>query len=336
VLFLAEPRYWVFSVTQKNWETARKHSIWAVSSDRLKSLIMPGDYIVLYVKGTKEFQGAYEFIEDWYVAEEPIWEDEKEAHKILYPHQIKIRPIQLGNVSVQRLASKLGFIEKKEVWYVYLMGTPANWSKPINKIDFELIVEELKKAPFREPEVPIRKRLKPEEDVHTKMQWILIQLGRLGKCNVWVASRDSGKSCKGQKFEDLCLDSLPHLGFTEDVMKLIENIDVLWIRGNIVLAAFEIEHSTSIYSGLLRLSDLVSLIPNVRIQLFIVAPNERKGKVLTEVNRPTFLRWETPLNSICRVWTYDDLLDTYQSLKDQKFLPVWSMDHVSNMGEPCS
>lgn len=335
MLFLAEPRYWVFSVTQENWETSRKHNIWAVSSDRLKSLIMSGDCMLLYVKGTKEFQGAYEFIEDWYIAKEPIWEDEKETRKILYPHQIKIKPIQLGNANVQKLVSKLGFIENKEFWSVYLMGTPANWSKPIDKTDFELIVEELKKAPFRPPEVPVRKRLKPEEDPHTKMQWILIQLGRLGKCDVWIARRDSGKSYKGQRFKGLCLGSLPYFGFTEDVMKLIEDIDVLWIKGNVVLAAFEIEHSTSIYSGLLRLSDLVSLIPNVKIQLFIVAPEERKGKVLAEVNRPTFSMWESPLKAICKVWTYDDLIDTYQSLKDQKFLPVWSMDHVSNMGEPC-
>ena len=50
----------------------------------------------------------------------------------------------------------------------------------------------------------------------------------------------------------------------------------------------EIEHTTSIYSGLLRMSDLVAMQPNLQIPLFIVAPDVRRNKVIEEVNRPTF------------------------------------------------
>ena len=44
-------------------------------------------------------------------------------------------------------------------------------------------------------------------------------------------------------------------------MSLIEHIDVLWLRGNRVEAAFEVEHTAAVCSGLLRMSDLITLHP---------------------------------------------------------------------------
>jgi hypothetical protein len=102
-----------------------------------------------------------------------------------------------------------------------------------------------------------------------------------------------------------------------------------------IIGAFEIEESTSIYSGLLRLSDLANLVPNIKIQLFIVAPEKRRGKVLEEANRPTFSGqiMETSLNTICRIWTYEDVEDTYESLKGSRFLPTWGMNDLMKLGD---
>ena len=41
-----------------------------------------------------------------------------------------------------------------------------------------------------------------------------------------------------------------------------------WLKGNAVVAAFEIESTTSIYSGLLRMSDLIAMQPNLNIPLY--------------------------------------------------------------------
>jgi hypothetical protein len=81
--------------------------------------------------------------------------------------------------------------------------------------------------------------------------------------------------------------SLP-LQFDEVTNRTIELIDVLWLKGNAIAAAFEIESTTSIYAGLLRMSDLVAMQPNLKIPLYLVAPEERRTKVMAEVNRPTF------------------------------------------------
>jgi hypothetical protein len=44
--------------------------------------------------------------------------------------------------------------------------------------------------------------------------------------------------------------------------RTVELIDVLWLNGNAIVAAFEAESTTSIYSGLLRMADLLSMQPN--------------------------------------------------------------------------
>jgi hypothetical protein len=59
---------------------------------------------------------------------------------------------------------------------------------------------------------------------------------------------------------------------------------VLWLKGNSIVAAFEVESTTSVYSGLLRMADLITMQPNINIPLYIVAPDERRNKVIQEVN----------------------------------------------------
>jgi hypothetical protein len=63
------------------------------------------------------------------------------------------------------------------------------------------------------------------------------------------------------------LKALP-LHFDEATNTTIELIDVLWLKGKTIVAAFEIESTTSIYSGLLRMSDLIAMQPNLNIPLF--------------------------------------------------------------------
>lgn len=146
-----------------------------------------------------------------------------------------------------------------------------------------------------------------EDYSHERAQWELIRLGRALACDVWVGIDCRNKGYEDNDFSDFCLDELPDVGFNEDTVALIQHIDVLWLQGNAIVAAFEIEHTTGIYSGLLRMSDLVALQPNINIDLFIVAPSRRRDKVVREVNRPTFNRLPRPLSSLCQYIPYDEL-----------------------------
>src|SRR6185312_13225537 len=68
----------------------------------------------------------------------------------------------------------------------------------------------------------------------------------------------------------------------------VENIDVVWKQEFRIGAAYEIENSTSIYSGLLRFADLNILAPNTTYPMFVVAPNTRKNRLREQLRRPVF------------------------------------------------
>jgi hypothetical protein len=137
---------------------------------------------------------------------------------------------------------------------------------------------------------------------HDEMQWRLIRLGQLAKCDVWVPRNDQPKQYEGHQFRDFVL---PEFHQTMDVPRSIENIDVVWKFGPYsIKSAFEIEHSTSVYSGILRLSDLRAEAPNSNYPLFIVAAEERRKKVFDELRRPTFSGPCLRLNEVIRFLGY--------------------------------
>jgi hypothetical protein len=67
------------------------------------------------------------------------------------------------------------------------------------------------------------------------------------------------------------LEQLP-LNYDDVTLKTIEQIDMTWVKNRSMVRAFEVEHSTAIYSGLLRMADLLALQPNMDIRLHIIAP----------------------------------------------------------------
>lgn len=95
--------------------------------------------------------------------------------------------------------------------------------------------------------------------------------------------------------------------FNQATNRIIQLIDVLWLRGNAIVAAFEVEHTTSVYSGLLRMSDLLHLQPNIQIKLYLVAPDTRRDKVREEANRPTFSCMQPSLVERCWYIPYSQL-----------------------------
>ena len=123
---------------------------------------------------------------------------------------------------------------------------------------------------------------------HLKIQSHLIRFGRAEGCTVWVPPNDRSLSFRGNVFANVTLDRLPNFGFEENTRQIVHNIDVLWLAKNVIRKAFEVESTTSIYSGLLRLNDLVLSQPNNRIELYIVADNRRRSRVFNQLIRPSF------------------------------------------------
>ena len=150
---------------------------------------------------------------------------------------------------------------------------------------------------------------------HTEIQFYLLRLGIDMGLEVWVAKDDRTKLWNGHMLGTLprMVSELP-TQFNEATNRTIELIDVLWLKGNSIVAAFEVEYTTSIYSGLLRMSDLLSLQPNLDINLYLVAPDERRNKVQQEILRPTFELREKPLSKVCGFLAFSNLIEKMEGI----------------------
>jgi hypothetical protein len=139
-----------------------------------------------------------------------------------------------------------------------------------------------------------------------KIQSLLVRIGAAMRMRIWIPANDRAAVVRELGNDDTALlDNLP-LNYDSTTIDTIERIDVLWVKGRSIVRAFEVEHTTSIYSGLLRMGDLLSLQPNMDIRLHIVAPDERRTKVMNEIRRPIFSLIERrPLAKTCSFLSYD-------------------------------
>jgi type II restriction enzyme len=99
---------------------------------------------------------------------------------------------------------------------------------------------------------------KDGDRTHTEIQSWLRDLGLAVGFDVWVASNDRARAWGTGQLCDGCLVDLPHRIKNAPGADSVRLIDVLWLEkgGDQVAAAFEVEHTTSIYSGIVRLLDL--------------------------------------------------------------------------------
>ena len=152
----------------------------------------------------------------------------------------------------------------------------------------------------------------PEGDVREsiQIQGLLAKIGEEMGFDIWLPNPDRARVAKvWQPHDPRCLlTSLP-LSYDKTTLSTISLIDVIWIKNKRSIArAFEVEHTTSIYSGILRMADLVALQPDISIKLHIVAPLDRQEKFLTEIRRPVFSYMTNgSLSEMCTFISYDDI-----------------------------
>jgi EVE domain len=150
----------------------------------------------------------------------------------------------------------------------------------------------------------------PNEDElresHQK-QALLAEIGAQMGFQIWIPKGDRTKIVKDltSEVQKKLLNDLP-LNYDESTFRTIAHIDVLWLKQRRIVRAFEVEHTTAIYSGILRMADLLALQPNIDIRLHIVAPEYRREKVLSEIRRPVFSVLEKgPLAQNCSFLSYE-------------------------------
>jgi hypothetical protein len=341
---------------QRRWKTVQR--------------IKPGDYLLCYLTGVSRFIGVLEATSETYWDETPIWKDEVFPCRLKVEAIATLTPETA--VPIFELKEQLTIFQNLKspgAWTGHVRGSPATW-KPSDGEAVVYAVMEAMENPIKRPvdKAKLARRPKalrakgesftvpesenateqvqevieehskeaptPDTTAHTEIQWALLKLGSDMGLDVWAARNDRNREFRGQRFNDLprLKTQLP-LPFDEVTNRTVELIDVLWLRGNAIIAAFEIESTTSIYSGLLRMSDLITMQPNLNIPLYLVAPDERRDKVITEVNRPTFSRRNPPMNSICSFIPFSMSRRNLEMMGDNtRYLRP---DFIEGLSEPC-
>jgi len=140
------------------------------------------------------------------------------------------------------------------------------------------------------------------------VQGLLATIGETMGFKIWIPRHDRATVLREWTPEPGALVEHLPLNYDDTTLKTIEQIDVLWLKGRSIVRAFEVEHTTAIYSGILRMADLLALQPNMDIKLHIVAPEARKLRVFNEIQRPVFsLLDRAPLSECCTFISYDGL-----------------------------
>jgi hypothetical protein len=154
----------------------------------------------------------------------------------------------------------------------------------------------------------------PQEAVsdHVRMQWKLINLGVKASSRVWVPTGDQGRIRRLYNFDQFETDFAAGL---DTQVRYVENIDVVWKDEFRIDAAFEIENTTSIYSGLLRFSDLTLVAPNTIYPLFIVAPQDKRARLIEQLRRPSFRKFH--LERKVRYLSYEAVDEVDRFFEDQ-------------------
>lgn len=172
--------------------------------------------------------------------------------------------------------------------------------------------------------------------------WLLAKLGHKVGCQVWIRAVDHRQVWQNEHLGALSLPSLPTLA-DPAFQQEIEQIDILWLLNNEIVAAYEIEQAhTHVSIGLLHLFDLGTFFPNGKLHLCMIIPQYRFEKVRSELLRPVFqeqnLRQHCVLISqelllrhaehILRwarnVFVIDDLVSLSTHGYDQELSPKWS------------
>lgn len=335
--------YWTNLFTPETYEgfsnSARTVSGFRETQRGMADRIRVGDKFICYMVRMSRWVGILEVVEGPYIDHTPIFVPEEDPFIVRF----KVKPsvwLPLDNtipIQVPEVYSRLTFtrnvedggywlgplrrslqkLDKDDGEFLIQLLTRQNQEHRIFEIDREQYERALKRRIQRTDgtvvvTVPDDSTETIEETTHPiaeresiRMQADLCRIGEAMGLKIWLPMADRSRVTEYWTPQPgVLLERLP-LNYDETTLDTIKRIDVLWLKGRSITRAFEIEHTTAIYSGLLRMADLCALLPNINVSLHIVAPESRRDKVFQEITRPVFSLLEhSPLSERCTYLSY--------------------------------
>lgn len=346
--------YWLDLFTGTTWDEFRKDgatiSGFSERMRRAHETVKPGDILLCYLTGVMRWVGALQVIKPS-TDQRKIWTDFDFPIRFEVMPLILLKAE--NGIPMEKLEGSVEFYQGPEdrgKYKGFVRMSPNRFRRTEDGVLLMDLLKQAEEHPTSRPVDPKKLARKPffkaekqkgkttiptlvsvpepdevdeSEEVqqksstrHTEIQYNLLMLGADMGFDLWVARNDRSKKWNGTILGEISgmVSELP-TQFNEATNRTIELIDVLWLKGNSIVAAFEVECTTAIYSGLLRMSDLLALQPNLEINLYLVAPDERGDKVEQEILRPTFALKEKPLAKICGFISFSTLMEKLDGIR---------------------
>lgn len=324
-----------FRITQKTYVENKK--------------IGPGDKFICYVTRLQRFVGVLEIKDVYFIDDKPIFAKENDPFTLRFKVEPLIWfPLDKAiPIHEDFIWNKLSFTKDlskdSNNWTYVVFASPRLWPKEDSEYLENALVQQSQKMtdyPFSDDdkrklkthkikigsikEVTVSVPDDEEEKTETisaeeitkdkreslRVQAKLAEIGEKIGVKIWLPRNDRDSILEIWNPKDkILLEDLP-FSFDDVTLKTIKNIDVLWIKGRTIIRAFEVEDTTSIYSGILRMADLLSLIPNIEVKIHLVAPSSRRNEVFKQIARPVFQVMDGgPLSELCSYISYDSIYE---------------------------
>lgn len=320
--------YYINLFTEETWREIRENADWSVTghTERLRNRdrIRPGDVFLCWLTKVSACVGALRVTEEGFEVGpdgERIWR--RALFPLRFPVELIIRVPVSDGVTLRE-------IREKSLDASYWGWVFRNSGNEIPAADADWILATLQTRQRLGPadEEPVS-LLSSEGEAETRrdtghgtVQLQLALLARNAGLDVWIARNDRSRQVDGHRLGDLSVDSLPE-GLPAEVRRTIELIDVVWLQRNRYVAAFEVEASTPMFTGLQRMGDLMAALPNMLIPLFVAAPEVKREKVFGEITRPLFrFGLEPPLEETCRYVSFEALEEAFRRYGDSGSVDV--------------
>jgi predicted RNA-binding protein len=171
------------------------------------------------------------------------------------------------------MVQRLEFISNKDHYGIHFQGGV----KHIDEADYYTIIE------FKPPKGMAKLESRTGAAYsHSLLQGILVEVGNMLGYDTYSA--DQSPAYRDTTVGELAtLDALPDFT-SKRILNTARQIDVIWIEDEFPVCCFEIEHSTDVTKGLLRMHQLIRF----QAQFFIIAPEGTRRKFETEISKSPF------------------------------------------------
>jgi len=151
---------------------------------------------------------------------------------------------------------------------------------------------------------------------HSQVQTLIGAVGVAKGFDIWIPQNDRTKLDWTLTKNFKCRNDIPKN--YESVRPILQEVDVIWLQpgSSELKALFEVEHSTPIYSGLLRFNDVHLVAPQVISRFTIVSNEVRRALFVRQINRPTFRT--SGLSDLCTFLEYANVYGWFNRIVNAK------------------